>query len=120
MPDNPPHVIATRQKADELFESSAPLGAGATFTSQPRRVIGYDTIAILAISDQPFAITVEEACEADGTFVQTQTIPSSLVAGVQQVCTRIRPCGAFMVLALGNLGAAMTALDFCGQGVPLP
>lgn len=120
MPDNPPLVIATRQKADLLFSSDTPLGAGETFTPSPKRVVGYDSIAILAISDQAFAITVEEACEADGQFAQTETLSSALVAGVQQICTRIRPCGAFMVLALGNLGAPMGVLDFCAHGVPLP
>lgn len=120
MPENPPFVIATRQKADPLFGSDVPLGAAGTFTSPVRQVVGYDSIAILAISDQPFTITVEEACEPDGQYAQTQTLSSALVGGVQQICTRIRPCGAFMILALGNTGAPMSTLDFCAYGVPLP
>lgn len=121
MPDNPPHVIATRQKADILFDTDTPLAAAGTFTPDEREVLGYDSIAILAIADQPFTITVQEACTAGGQYVVTQTLASSPVSGVEAICTRIRPCGAFMIMELDNPGAtAMTSLDFCAQGIPLP
>src|SRR5262245_17198886 len=124
MPEYPGFVIPTRQKADLLFESVLPLAGGTSFVSNVARVDGYAQIAILAVSDQPFGITVEEACvvapDGTGRFVQTQgTLMSTLVGGQQQVCTRIQPCGTFMRMTLGNLGGAMTFLSFCAQGIPL-
>lgn len=120
MPDNPPHVIATRQKADELFGTTVPLGAGSSIASAIRRVEGYDTIAILAASDQPFTISVRESCTEDGTFPQTQLLTSAVVAGVNQIRTRVRPAGEFMQLVLENTGGPMTQLEFCGTGIPQP
>jgi hypothetical protein len=121
MPENPPFIIPTRQKADVLFHTSDPLAAGGSFIpARPALVLGYDTVAILAISDQPFGLSIEEACDADGPFVQTNTLTSSAAGGFQRICARIRPCGAYMTIALGNLGAAMEELDFCAQGIPLP
>lgn len=120
MPDDPPFVMATRQKTDELFGSTVPLGAVATFTSPVKRVAGYDVVAILAISDQAFTISVRESCEEGGLFPQTQLLASALVGGVQQIRTRIRPAGEFMQLILNNPGAAMTSLEFCAKGIPQP
>jgi hypothetical protein len=120
VPENPPHVIATRQKTDALFGTTTPLVGGGTFTSPVRRVAGYDVIAILAVSDQAFTIAVQEACESGGPFVQTQVLSSALVGGVQQIRTRIRPAGEFMILALSNGGTPMTMLEFCGTGIPQP
>lgn len=121
MPGNPPFIIPTRQKADTLFRTTEPLTSGSSFVPpKPALVLGYDVVAILAISDQPFGISIEEACDADGPFVQTSTLASSAVGGVHRICARVRPCGAYMTLALGNLGGDMTELDLCAQGIPLP
>lgn len=54
-------VIPTRQKTDVLFQSSSPLGSGASFESPIAQVDGYNQISILAVSDQPFTIVVTEA-----------------------------------------------------------
>src|SRR4029077_14421100 len=117
----PGFVIETRQKADILFGSSVPLPAATSFISDIRLVSGYALIAIFAVSDQAFGIAVEEACNPDDSFIQTQpTILSTLVAGQQQVCVRIQPCAPFMKMALGNLGAPMGILSFCARGLPLP
>lgn len=126
MADGAEFTIPTRQKADVLFESSTPLGVGDSFTSDVKRVSGYAQISILAISDQPFGINVEEACVVDingvGNFVQTgTTLMSSAVGGQQVICTRIQPFGNFMKMVLGNLGPGdMTSLSFSAQGIPLP
>lgn len=121
MPNYPGFVIPTRQKTDVLFHSSTPLPIGGTFDPPVAEVAGYNSVAFLAVSDQPFAITVEEACSPDGPFVQTSTLTSTVVAGQNQVCARVPPCGSFMRTSLGNLGAAaMTSLSFCAQGIPVP
>lgn len=67
-------VIPTRQKTDVLFQSTTPLPAGVlgAFTSNIARVAGYSQIAILAISDQPFTITVTEAIEMPPTLAEPQ------------------------------------------------
>lgn len=65
-------VIPTRQRTDVLFQSFDPLGAGASFTSEIARVAGYGQVSILAVSDQPFSITVTEAAELPPTLAQPQ------------------------------------------------
>lgn len=120
MPENPGFEIATRQRADLLFRFTVPLGAGSSVVSDIRDVLGYDSIAILAISDQAFTIGVEEACTSDGDFSTTQVLTSALVNGLNQICTRILPCGAFMKLTVTNTGAPMTVLDVASQGIPEP
>jgi|SRR5579871_1548248 len=54
-------VIPTRQKTDVLSQTSSPLASGQSFTSPIARVDGYNQVAILAVSDQPFTIVVTEA-----------------------------------------------------------
>lgn len=119
MPDQPGFVIPTRQKSDLLFRLTTPLGAGSSIATETREVLGYDAITILAVADQPFTISVQEACE-DQVFVQTHNISSAVVAGKSQVCVRIDPCGEFMLFLVANPGIAMTFFDLCGQGVPQP
>lgn len=120
-----PFAIQTRQKTDLLFESSDPLGALGFFSSPVREVSGYAKISILAASDQPFGLNVEEAVSVklDGTgqFVQTDaTILAVLVAGQFQIATSVKPFGRFMKMILGNLGATQAFLSFLARGVPLP
>lgn len=148
-------VIPTRQKTDILFQSSTPIASGDSFTSRIARVDGYNQVAILAVSDQPFTITIEQATALPptlaqpqqallpipqppplpsptpdvagdpppigvGTFVTTQTLTSASVGGVQQVCTRIQPCGSFMRMTVAPSGAGQTTLSFAALGIPLP
>lgn len=120
MPELPGFVIPTRQKSDVLFRLTAPLGAGSSVTTEIRRILGYDSIAILASSDQPFTISVQEAGESDAIFAQTDNLSSIVAGGRNVVCTRILPCGAFMLLIVANPGPAMTFFDLGGQGIPQP
>lgn len=120
-----PFAIQTRQKTDVLFESSDPLGVLGFFASPVREVSGYAKVSILAASDQPFGINVEEAVavKVDGTgqFVQTDaTIMAALVGGQFQVTTSVKPFGRFMKMVLGNLGAPQGFLSFLAKGIPLP
>lgn len=117
--------IPTRQKADLLFSTAEPLGIGDFFISPVRRVSGYAEIPVFALADQPFTIQVEEATDVEedgsGNFVQTQTLTAVAVGPLWLVCERIRPCGSYMQMTLGNLGGAgMTSLNFSVQGLPLP
>jgi hypothetical protein len=117
--------VLTRQKSDLLFSSQIPLGAFGAFVSPVRKVSGYALIAILAISDQPFAINIEEATAVnstgEGNFVQTQAILLSQPSGAyQKVAIRFNPVGKYMKLELGNLAAEPeTFLSLVGRGVPL-
>jgi hypothetical protein len=54
-------VIPTRQKTNVLLQTSSPLAAGESFTSPIAGVDGFNQVAILAVSDQPFTIIVNEA-----------------------------------------------------------
>lgn len=120
MPELPGFVIPTRQKSDLLFRLVTPLGGGSSVPIDKKRVLGYDSVAILAISDQPFTISVQEAPDSNSLFVQTQNLASAVVGGRNVVCTRIPPCGAFMQLLVANPGPAMTVFDLSGQGIPQP
>jgi hypothetical protein len=120
MPENPGFAIPTRQKSDVLFGISTPLGAASSITTETREVLGYAAVAILAFSDQPFSLSIQEACLGDGDFVETYNLSSSLVAGQNQICERIEPFGAFMNLVLDNPGSPMTLLQLSGQGIPQP
>jgi hypothetical protein len=120
MSELPGFVIPTRQKSDVLFRLTTPLGAGSSVPIDARRVLGYDSIAFLAVSDQPFSISIQEACDPDSGFAQTQVLSSSVAGGQNVVCTRIEPCGALMRLLIANPGPAMTLFDLSGQGIPQP
>lgn len=117
--------IPTRQKADLLFSTEIPLIVGDFFIAPVRRVAGYAEIPVFALSDQPFTIQVEEATDVEedgsGNFVQTQTLTAVAVGPLWLVCQRIRPCGSFMQMTLGNMGVTdMGSLNFAVQGLPLP
>jgi len=120
MADYPGFVIPTRQKTDLLFSTGRPLGAAKSFRSPVAEVAGYNAVAFLGVSDQPFTVTVFEACSPDGPFVGVATLASALVGGQNQVCSRVSPCGSFMKVTLDNGGAAMGSLSFCSQGIPVP
>jgi hypothetical protein len=119
MPELPGFVIPTRQKSDLLFRLTTPLGGVSSVSINAARVLGYDSIAFLVISDQPFTISVQEACE-DMQFAQTRSLSSSVVGIQNVVCTRVAPCGTFMQLLIVNPGPAMTVFDLSGQGIPQP
>jgi hypothetical protein len=113
--------IPTRQKADRLFESHGPLPAGGSVVLGPAEVAGYSHVSLLAFSDQPFGITVEEACGCEGTFVETATLLSAPgLDGQQRVCARLLPCGTHMRIGAGNLGPGAAVFELCGLGVPQP
>lgn len=120
MPDKPGFEIATRQKTDVLFSSSVPLGAGSSLTLAIKRVIGYDAVAVLALSDAAFVVRVREANAKDGDFVVTQLLSSTLVGSDQTVCQRVLPCGTFMTLEITTPAGAMSFFSLAGLGVPEP
>ncbi len=128
----PEFIIQTRQKADVLFESQTPLGIAEIFSSGIREVSGYSAIQILGIADEAFTVRIFEACEAEAgpqgitgpqfPFVESQgPFPSSLDAttGLNRVCVRLPPCGAFMRITVENVsGVAMDTFQICGSGLP--
>jgi hypothetical protein len=114
-------VIPTRQMADVLFQTVAPLAAGATFPSDRRRIGGYAAIRFFALASGTFTIFVEQACSQDGPWTRTDTLTSSLdpASGLQRVCTRVTPCGVFMRMFLENTaGVLQTVLQLCVLGMP--
>lgn len=124
MKDPAVFAIATREKWERLFETETVLGVGKSFSAGPMRVTGYAQAAILAISDQPFTVTITEATVVDqkgkGNFVQTQSLSSSSVAGLQVLAARITPFGEYMKAVLANTGGPMASLNFLLQGIPAP
>ncbi len=117
------YVSATRQRADVLARTDAPLGPSpASFVSNPALAAGYSVLAILGISDRPFTVSVEEACFPDGPFTVTSALSSALDAstGLQAVCQRVVPCGRYVRFTLANASASpQGALDFCASGIPV-
>ncbi len=109
--------IPTRQKSDVLFETREPLPSG-TRLLRIMRVEGYSEIEFFGVASGVFTASVQEGCTADGPFVQTLVITSSPSAGEQRICERYLHCGAFMRVVIA--GAPLAALEFAGQGVPLP
>jgi hypothetical protein len=57
-----PFGIQTRQKSDELFSTTAPLGAGGTLQSPVREVSGYSAVSLFGFSNQAFSVKIEESC----------------------------------------------------------
>lgn len=123
-------VIPTRQKVGLLFPVRPPgtldpfpvlLAAGASVVYGPFEVVGYATIAILAVSDQPFTIVISESVIPGGPFVQTQSFSSASVGALQVVKQRFSPSGLFGKATVTNIGPlAQTQISLLGQGVPLP
>ena len=113
----PGFEIPTRQKSDVLFRTRAALPSG-TRTLAVMRVEGYSEIEFFGVGSGVFTASIQEACTSDGPFVQTTLITSSASAGEQRICERYLHCGVFMRVVIA--GAPLTALEFCGQGIPLP
>lgn len=113
------NTITTRQKAEELVHSDVPLAGAGQIASKVSLVAGYAAISILSISDQPFSITIDEACDADGEFTRTVTLASVVdAAGNQHICERVAPCGNYAIITLVNGGGQQTLLSFCALGIP--
>lgn len=113
-------IIPTRQKTDVLADTSDPLGAGASVDIDAFKVAGYASTTILAFSDQPFQIRIEEGCSCDGRFVTTHTFTSEPSGGNQVLCVRVEPCGPFMRATVTNLGGAQSFFQLCWRGLPVP
>ncbi len=78
---------------------------------------GYSEIELLGVASGIFTASIQEACESDGPFVQSQIITSTASGLDQRICERITPCGEFMRIVIA--GAPLTALEFCGRGLPV-
>lgn len=114
-----PDIIITRQKAEILLETHDPLDAGQSLAGAVRLVEGFAYLSILALTDQAFSITIDEASTADGPFTRTATFPSAADgAGQQRVRERFFPCGAYALVTLTNLGGDQSQLDYTVIGVP--
>lgn len=111
-------TIATRQKADTLFEGAPSLASGESSTTGVRKVQGYGAVQVFASSQESFEVRVLESCNQDGPFVRTATLTSTVVGTLQVVCERVQQGGVFMQLQVVGAGAQAT-VDFCGQGLPL-
>lgn len=112
--------IQTRQGFEELFGTKLPLTPPSTFVTPAKEVAGYDSIAVLAVSDVAFEIQIQEACSFDGEYAVTQTLASAVTPdGFQAICERIQPCGAFMKMTAVP-GAPQGAFSFCSYGIPAP
>lgn len=123
-------VIPTRQKTGLLFPvrpldtpGGFPvlLAAGVSVVYGPFALDGYATVAILAVSDQPFVIVITEGVIPEGPFVQTQSFASAAVGALQVVKQRFSPSGLFGKATMTNTGTgAQTQISLLGQGVPVP
>lgn len=115
--------IQTRQRAEPLFGSNIPLGAGGsvlTPNNDGSLVAGFNAVTFFAVSDQPFQIQVFEGCHPGGPMAVTETLLSALVDGRHTICERILPCGQKIKSLLTNLGGPQTFLSFCASGLPEP
>lgn len=113
------NTITTRQRAEPILHTEVALGAGESFENKVYLVAGFNTLSILAISDQAFSVTVDESCDTETPFTRTQTIASEVdAAGNQRICTRINPCGNYAIITLVNGGAPQSFLSFCVLGIP--
>jgi hypothetical protein len=85
-----------------------------------RKVAGYSAVNFLGISDQPFSVLIEEACESDGTYVTVVTLTSVAAGALQRISARHLPSGNFMRITPTNTGgSAQTIFDLCGTGLPV-
>ena len=116
------NAIPSRQRADQLIESTTNLGVGATFSSDTRQVDGYGGLNIYGFSNESFLVRIQEALSADGPFNETDRETSAInEAGTfQQVCRRFVPCGDFVRVFVDNLGAGTTTtFQFQVLGLPV-
>lgn len=125
---NPGFAIATRQKDDDLFRTTAPVTAPTEFVSPTRLVSGYGGVRFLIFADVAFRLKIEQAPPTDqatppeASWVETNRVSSTLNdAGTRQiVCASIQVCGEFMRIRLENTsGAPMTVLELSGLGHPI-
>jgi hypothetical protein len=85
-----------------------------------RKVAGYSAVNFLGISDQPFTVLVEEACESEGPYVSVTTLTSVVAGALNRISTRHLPSGNFMRITPTNTGAvAQTLFSLCGTGLPI-
>lgn len=119
--NEPKFVMSTRQKADLLIENHSLLPAGETFTSPVRQVDGYSALNILAISNEPFTVTVFMACTDDGPFAAVEQFVSGadFTTLFQMVCERIASCGMFARIEVQNTsGNPQEQFELCLTGLP--
>lgn len=114
------NIISTRQETEDLAHTAEPLGIGGSFVSNIVLVAGYDHVSLFGVSDQAFTVQIEEACLAEGPFVVTKSINSSLSGSQQALCSQVEPCGVFMRISVWNGLLPMGSLSFCATGVPQP
>jgi hypothetical protein len=112
------NTVATRQESETLFSSDDALDAGGVYQSDIREVAGYNAVAFLGISDQPFEIRVEEAGGLNGPFARTDTLASALAGAKHVICKLVLPFGSHIKIQVANLGAPQQALSFHGLGIP--
>ncbi len=115
----PGFEIPTRQKSDILFSTKTPLLSGTRILNA-MKVAGYGTISFFATANAVFELRIFEACASGGPFAQTQVLTSVLRAGEQVVCEHAIACGVFMRVEIVPTPGPLTALEVCGQGVPVP
>lgn len=119
----PGFTIETRQKADLLFSRrQVPDDGGSIFTFDTKKVIGYDSIRWLIISDLAFTLEILEGCgSAEGDpFPVTASFFSVTSDAFQKICETIRPCGSFMFARIEFTGVVGSFLFACGRGLPTP
>jgi hypothetical protein len=126
--------VQTRQKSDVLFQTQVPLKAGASIGLGPAECDGFSSLSILAVSDQPFTITLFEALVPGGPFVQTQVFTSVSSSGVQSgpfplvaagpgfaIAQKFFVTGSFVKATVQNTGSvAETLLSAVVRGNPTP
>lgn len=121
-------TIQTRQRAEPLFATDKPLGAGGSVVlpnlpgEDGALVAGFAFVEIFAVSDQPFQILVFEGCRPGSPFIvpnEDGTFNSSLGPdGKHSVCARVFFCGVKLRAKLINLGGPQSFLSFCASGLP--
>jgi hypothetical protein len=113
------HVVATRQKADRLFEFLDELDGGSIADLDAREVSGYGRVGFLGMAEQSFRITVTEGCDPEGLMAPSLIVDSTPdpVSGLQRICQLVFPCGLFMKVSVENLGST-SGIRFCAWGLP--
>jgi hypothetical protein len=120
--DKKPFEIQSRQKDDELYASDEVVAVGTATESPVSLIRGYGAVKFFAVSNLSFRIRVEEACDPEGPWSETDRLLSETnPAGTDQiVCTSIFPCASYMRLFIDNLaGSAMEEFEICVLGHPV-
>lgn len=113
------NVIPTRQLTETLFSASQPGPGLGSIVSPVRKVEGFNAVSLFAVADAAFLVIIEEACESDGPFIQTESFSSASVSGLQRVCDFAFPCGSFMRVSFIPLGVIPSLVSFCVIGIPV-